>query len=151
MSWLAGRHMARPTFASADASVPDGPARETRHLGLLSVPCFHIWTTHAVTLEGSFLLLHLPDAHSQVPARVSFFQGNLPPASSFFLSFCPRESLLPRRLFSSCGARGLPWFLAALGGGFSFCRAWALGALERPCLLRVGSAVQSASSRAQAP
>ena len=64
------------------------------YLGLLSVSCFHIWTTHAV-----FLLLHLPDTHSQVPAQVSFFQGNLPPASSLFIYFCLRRVCVAAQAF----------------------------------------------------
>ena len=44
-------------------------------------------------------ILHLPDTHSQVPAQVSFFQGNLPPASSLFIYFCLRGVCVAAQAF----------------------------------------------------
>ena len=82
----------------------------------------------------------------------SFRETSLHPQVYLFISVCA-ESVLPRRLFSSCGEQGLLWCLCSGCSlrGLSSCGAPALGVVEGPCLPRVGSAAQSASSRAQAP
>ena len=147
MTWLTGPQMARPDIRlcrhlCAPWSCPGDPPS-----CLLSVSCFHIWTTHAVILFTCLTLIL-----KSLLKCPSFRETSLQPQVYLFISDCA-ESVLPRRLFSSCGERGLLWCLCSGCSlrGLSSCGARALGVVEGPCLPRMGSAAQSASSRAQAP
>ena len=99
LTWLTGPQMARPTFASADTSVPHGPAQEIRHLAFFPSLVF---TSGPLMLSSSS-----PAWHSFLSPCSSVLLSGKPPSSlRFIYLFLTAPSLCCRAGFSRAVVSG---------------------------------------------